>query len=322
MRVLSIVLVGISLLWPAPVAAQEGNRYALIVQGASGEEQYATQHRAWLDALAQTLRDRLKFEPARLSILAEQATAGELRATSENVKTVLGRLASEMKPTDLLLIVLIGHGGGSAADAKFNLVGPDLTIAEWSALLKPIAGRVAFVDTTSSSFAFLSGLAAPDRIVITATNSQAQRYHTMFPDGFIKALSSDAADVDKNGRISLLEAFTHASRLVGQHYEQAGTMSTERAMVDDTGDGKGRDAVTEGPDGVVAGLTYLDSPAMATSSDPAVQQLLTRQQALTQQVDDLRRRRPGMPAAEFDRQFETLIIELALVSREVRQKKK
>ena len=234
-------------------SAQQGTRYALVVQGASGEEQYATQHRQWLDALVATLRDRFSFDAAHLSVLAEQAGAGELRSTSDNVRTVLTRLAGEMKPADLLFIMLIGHGGGEGADAKFNLVGPDLTIADWNALLKPIPGRIAFVDTTSSSFAFLGGLSAPNRVVITATSSYSQRYHTVFPDAFIKALTAEAADNDKNGRISLLEAFSHASRLVAQHYEQAGRMATERAVFDDTGDGKGRDAAGEGPDGTAAG---------------------------------------------------------------------
>ena len=54
----------------------------------------------------------------------------------------------------------------------------------------------------------LAGLSGPNRVVITATNSFAQRFHTVFPDAFIKAMTAPEADADKNGRISLLEAFT------------------------------------------------------------------------------------------------------------------
>jgi hypothetical protein len=323
MRILLSTLALAALLAPAvPAAGQQGSRYALVVQGASGEEQYATLHRGWLDELVAALRDRFKFDPKNVSILAEKEAAGESRATAENVRAVLGRLAREIKAGDLLFVVLIGHGGGQGADAKFNLVGPDLTIAEWNELLKPIAGRVAVVDTTSSSFGFLQGLAGPERIVITATSNHAQRFHTVFPDAFIKALTAEAADVDKNSRISLLEAFTYASRLVAQVYEQSNRLATERAVFDDNGDGKGREATATGPDGVVAGLTYLDVPEAATSSNPEVQQMLVRQQELTRQVDDLRIRRPSMKPADFDREFETLIIELALVSREVRRRGK
>jgi hypothetical protein len=35
---------------------------------------------------------------------------------------------------------------------EFNLVGPDLTATEWADLVKPIPGRVVFVDTTGASF--------------------------------------------------------------------------------------------------------------------------------------------------------------------------
>ena len=67
-------------------------------------------------------------------------------------------------------------------------------------------------------------------MVITATNSYAQRYDTVFADAFIKAMTATDADADKNGRISVLEAFNYASRLVAQHYEQTGHLSTEHAV--------------------------------------------------------------------------------------------
>jgi len=266
------------------------------------------------------MRDRLKLDANHLFVLTETPREGELKSTSESVRAVLDKVAKAAKPDDLVFIMLIGHGSGDLAAAKFNLVGPDLTAVEWNDLLKPIPARLAVVDSTSSSFPFLQGLAGKNRIVITATNSYAQKYHTVFPESFIRALVAPDADADKNGRISLLEAFTYASKLVNLHYEQEGHMSTETAIFDDTGDGKGRAASAAGDDGVVAGLTYLELQAVPTSSDPAVQQLLSRQQALSDQIDDLRRRRPSMSADEFDKEFEKLIIDLSIVSRDVRRK--
>jgi hypothetical protein len=129
------------------------------------------------------------------------------------------------------------------------------------------------------------------------------------------------ADSDKDGRISLLEAFVYASSLVKQSYEQKGTISTENAVFNDTGDGSAQNKfVAGGAAGTVAGLTYLAKAATATSSDPAVQQLLQQQKTLTDQIDDLRRRRPTMTPEAFDQEFEKLIVDLALVSREVRRK--
>jgi hypothetical protein len=319
----AIAAAAVILLATGPAAARadaQTGRFALVVQGASGDPEYASLHRQWLDRLTAVLRDRFGFDDAHLTVLAETPAAREQAASAANLKAALARLAADAKPGDLVFVLLIGHGSGEGADAKFNLVGPDLTVAEWSALLKPVPGHLAVVNTTSVSFPFVKGLSAPDRVIIAATNSSGQRYATMFAAGFIEALTAEVADADKNGRISLLEAFTYASRQTQQHYAQQGKLATERAVLDDNGDGAARDATTAGPDGAVAGVTYLDAVAAPTSADPETQQLLLRQQALIQQVDDLRRRRPGMPAAEFDREFEKLIVELALVSREVRRK--
>jgi hypothetical protein len=306
---------------PASAGAQQSaTRHALLVQGASGEEQYAKQHRAWLDGLKAVLTERFGYDPAAITVLAEQARAGETRATAENVRGTLARLATSLGDRDQLLIVFIGHGTAQGEDAKFNLIGPDLSVSDWKALLAPVRASIALVDTTSGSFPYLAGLAAPGRVIVTATNSFAQQFHTVFPDAFIRALSSPDTDQDKNGRISLLEAFTQASRLVREHYEQKGTMATETAVIDATGDGKGQMATAEFGATSPAALLYLDAPRVATSSDPELQKLLTRQQALTDQVDELRRRRETMPEADYTRQFEALLTELAEVSREVRRR--
>lgn len=301
-----------------PAAAQA--RWAVIVEGASGDPEYAKQHRAWVASLASVLGQKMEIDAAHLFVLTEEPRAKELKSTAENVKATFAGLAKSAKAEDLVFVMLIGHGSGDGPAAKFNLVGPDLSAAEWSALLQPIAARLAFVDSTSSSFAYLEGLAGKNRVVITATGKYAEHFHTVFPEAFIQALTATEADADKNGRISLLEAFTYASRLVAQHYEQDGHLSTETAMFDDNGDGKGRSATQTGDDGSVAALTYLDVLETPKSSDPALQALLDRQRQLTEQVDDLRRRRSSMTADDFDREFEKLIVDLATVSRDVRKK--
>jgi hypothetical protein len=316
---LALLLAGLAVTGLPTAAAAQSARYAMIVQGASGEDQYAAQHRRWVDSLVKIFRDRFKYDPAHLIVLTEKPGAGEERSTAEGVRASLGRLAKSLTASDQLVIILIGHGSGQGSDLKFNLIGPDLSVAEWATALSAIPGRLAMVNTASASFPFIGALAGPGRVVITATNTNAQRYHTVFPEGFVEALSSDAADVDKNARISLLEAFTYANRLVTQHYERAGNLlATETAALDDDGDGKPRTGTATGPDGNVAGLTFLDAAVVATSADPEVQKLLARQQVLTEQVDDLRRRQGSMPAAQYEAELEKLLTELAVVSRDIR----
>ena len=84
---------------------------------------------------------------------------------------------------------------------------------------------------------------------------------------------------------------------------------------------KGRDGAATGPDGKVAALVYLEPiGGGATSDDPETRRLLARQQALTEQLAALRQRQGSMPAADFDREFEALVLELATVSQQVRQR--
>jgi len=310
-------LLAVLLFLPAVSAAQA--RYGLVVEGASGEEQYAKMHRQWVDALLKVLREKFAFDAAHLTVLTETPAAGEQAANAVNLRAALDKIGKEAKAPDTVFIMLIGHGSGTGNEAKFNLVGPDLTVAEWNTALKPIAARIAFVDTTSASSSFIQGLAAPNRVIVTATDKPAQVYHPVFGDAFIQALSASAADLDKNDRISLWEAFVYATSLVQQHYERAGQMSTEKAMLTDSADGKGRDATASGT-GTLAAMTYLDAPAATTSTDPAVVALFKRRDDLNRQIDELRLRKNVMPAGEYDAAFEKLALELAGVSQEIRKK--
>jgi hypothetical protein len=236
-----------------------------------------------------------------------------------NLRAAIEALSRQAKPADTVFVMLIGHGSGIGNEAKFNLVGPDLTVSEWNAALKPVAARIAFVDTTSASSSFIQGLAAPNRVIVTATDKPAQVYHPVFGDAFIEALTAGAADLDKNDRISVREAFVYATHLVEQHYERAGQLSTEHAMLTDQPDGTKRDATASGT-GTLAGMTYLDAPAATTSTDPAVVALFRRRDELNRQIDELRLRKASMPAAEYDQAFEKLALELATVSQEIRRK--
>lgn len=321
MKALTIVLAA-ACITLTPVSAQaQPVRHAVLIQGASGEPQFAEQHRGWLTQVATTLRDTFKIDAAHLSVLAETPAAGERRATSEEVKATLGRIAQTATASDIVFVMLIGHGTGEGAAAKFNLIGPDLTVADWKTLLAPIKGRVVFVNTASVSFPFVAGLTGDRRIVISATAIPAQRFSTIFADSFAKALTAPDADLDKNNRISIWEAFTYASRLQKQYFEQKGQLVTERALIEDNGDGVGRDAAsTTGDDGMLATMTYLDAVVEAKPTDPQLQMLLQRQEVLTQQVDELRRKKASMPAAEYEAAWEKLMVDLATLGAEIRKK--
>jgi hypothetical protein len=298
------------------------DRYALVITGASGGEAYQQKYDRWRATFVATLRERFGYTDNRLLVLAESESEGVRKATRANVQHVLADLRRRLTKDDQLLVMLIGHGTSmDGEDAKFNLVGPDMSASEWADLFKPIPGRLVFVDTTGASFPFLQKIAGRNRIVLTATDSAAQQFETVFPEYFVKAFGDAAADLDKNGRVSLWEAFTYASASVRQWFEQKGQLPTERPLLDDTGAGVGREAGNPGTDGEIAGVTYIEPDrAAALPADTALGALQKRLAELQAALDDLRAKKPTMPPEQYDAEFEKLAVEIARVSAQIRSK--
>jgi hypothetical protein len=164
-------------------------------------------------------------------------------------------------------------------------------------------------------------MAARGRVVLTATDSSAQQFETVFPEFFIDAFGAAAADVDKNGRISVWEAFSYASAGVKSFYDQKGQLPTERPLLDDTGAGVGREADTPGNDGAVARITYLQPDAvLALPADTALAGLVQRQADLQADLEALRARKESTPADQYEAELEKLLVELARVSIQIRAK--
>ena len=307
-------------LMAAPSSAMAGDRYVLVVTGASGGPDYAQKYATWRRSLTTTLRDTFGYPVDHVTVLGEEAGPGVGRATRDNVRAALTDLRRRAVPDDVVFVFLMGHGASEGEEAKFNLVGPDLGVDEWAALVKPIAGRVVFVDGASGSFPFLRRLAGPDRIVITANDSAAQEFETSFPEFFLKAFADPGADLDRNGRLSIWEAFAYASAGVRQGFQQRGELATERPMLDDTGRGVGRDAQAAGADGALAQVTYLQMDRPLDAPKGSVRgALLGRRADLAGQVDLLRARKANLPPAEYDASLERLLLEIARLDREIRQ---
>jgi hypothetical protein len=268
------------------------------------------------------LRDKFHYEPQRLFVLAEKTSEGERPATRENVRAVLADVRKRMTKEDQLLVLLIGHGTTLDGDeAKFNLVGPDLSASEWSQFLRPIPGRLVFVNATGASYPFLRKLAARGHVVLTATDTAAQQFETVFPEFFIKAFDDPAADLDRNGRVSMWEAFTYASSGVRQWFEQKGQLPTERPLLDDTGAGVGREAQNPGTDGAIARVTYLEPDApLALPADSALAGLIRRRADLETQLEELKARKESTPPDQYDAELEKLLVDIARLAAQIRAK--
>jgi hypothetical protein len=301
-----------------PRAAAAEERYAIVIAGVSGTEKFAESQKKWVASLQSTLQKQLGFAADHVTVLSESGSGAAI-ANRDNVTRTLTALKPKLTADDTLLIVLLGHGTFDGTAAKFNLVGPDMDSKEWKTLLDGVPARLVFVNTTSSSFEFVPALSGKNRIVIAATDSQAQKYATVFPQYFIEALEQGTkADNDKNGRLSVWEAFTYASQAVKQDFEQKGTLVTERSIIDDNGDGVGKEATATGADGVLARTTFLDAAAAATTANPAVAALDKKRIALEAEIEQLKARKGEMPAGQYEEELERLAIELAKISAQIR----
>jgi len=310
-------------------SAAAGERFALVVTGASGGDAYAQKYAKWRASFVETLRGKFHYDPQRLIVLAEpprtgagQGDGGVQSATRENVRAALSDLRKRMTKDDQLVVLLIGHGTSlDGEEAKFNLVGPDLSASEWSDLLRPLPGRLVFVNTTGASFPFLRKLAGKGHVVLTATDAAAQQFETVCPEFFIKAFDDEAADLDRNKRVSIWEAFTSASAGVRQWFEQKGQLPTERPLLDDTGAGIGREAQSPGTDGAVARVTYLEPDvALALPADTALAGLMRRRADLETQLEELKARKESTPPDQYDSDLEKILVEIARLSAQIRAK--
>jgi hypothetical protein len=300
--------------------------HVLIIVGASGEPRFATAFHAEAMALRAAVLDAA-VPDSFVQYLAEdpskdtKAITG--RSNKEGVGQAFARIASRARAGDRVFVLLLGHGSADNDVSRFNVPGPDLTDQEFAAFVGKLSEQtVAFVNAASASGDFIKRLTGPNRIVITATKSGFERNETLFGEHFVQAYARDVADTDKDGRVSLLEAFIYARREVVRAYEQTNRLQTEHAMLDDDGDGVGRaDPAAEGPDGVRARSFFL-APAAGVSataaSDPRVAGLLATQARLQKEIDSLRVVKAAMPEAEYEKALEARLLKLVEATQALR----
>lgn len=297
------------------------NKFAVIISGASGEEQYAKQFAEWTEKLKRALTERLEFAADHVKVLAEKpADAKSGRATAEEVRRTFEGLRGAVNPESTLFIFFIGHGSFDGKQAKFNLVGADLAAEEYSNLIGALgARRVVVFNMSSASGEFVKPLAGRGRVIITATRSGQETNATRFAENFIAALNAQDADADQNGRISVLEAFNYANRLTAEFYTRVGRLATEHALLEDNGDGLGHRGA-EGGDGSLARVIYLDSlTAAQAASNVETARLLKERTRLEEEIEQVKARKSDMQEVAYWSELEKLFVELAKVNRDIKK---
>ena len=299
--------------------------FLLIVVGLAGSPEHGALFHKWGTQLADSSA-RLGVPSEQLTFLVDAPMEGDKLVTGKSTRDEIGKafdaIAQQAQPDDVVLVTLIGFGTYTGGDAKFNLPGPDMTPVEFDAQLKKLPTKqVVFVNTASASGPFVEKLSGPGRTIVTATRNGAEQFATLFGGYFVDALTSEAADADKNKRITVLEAFKYAKAEVAKAYEREGFLSTEHALLDDDGDKEGtQDPAPTGKDGKVANLLALGSTDAANlPSDPKLRALYLERQDLEHRVELLRLQKEQMDPAKYASELEKAVTAVALKTRQIRQ---
>jgi hypothetical protein len=298
----------------APAAFAQSS-HLLIVVGLAGDPEHGELFKKWGTALAQTATEKLALPKENVTLLAD---AG---ATRDEIAKAFTTLASKAGPEDTVFVVLFGHGTFAANIAKFNLPGPDMTPKDFEPLLARLKSRrVVVVDTTSASGPFVDALSGPGRVIVAATRNGDEKFATLFGGPFVEAFSAEAADADRDGKVSILEAFDFARRAVATSYQREGLLPTEHAILDDNGDHQGSmEPGRQAADGQSAAVLSLGSMRQqALPADEKVRALYVERSLIERRIDSLKLLKSGMDPEKYAAELEKLATELALKSRQIR----
>jgi hypothetical protein len=300
--------------------------HLVIVSGLGGEKKYSDEFNTLSSALADAATKKFGIPDSDVVWLGEDSVSklphfgGQ--STKANVERAIDQAAARAGSGDQVAIVLIGHGSGEGADTKISIPGPDIDASDFAKLLAKFpTQKVAFVNLTSASGDMLPLLAAPNRVIITATKSSFERNESHFAQFFVDALTKDGADTDKDGRVSMLEAFRYAEVETKRVYDDDSRLQTEHAQLDDMGAKTGVD----NPDGrtgegVLARRFFLDGTfaTRAGANDPQLAALYKDKFALEDQVDQLRAKKASMTPDAYDDALEAVLVQLARKAKSIR----
>ncbi|HVY69105.1 MAG TPA: hypothetical protein VHH73_04215 [Verrucomicrobiae bacterium] len=306
-----LILLACVFLGLAAHAQTNEQRTLIVVVGAPGEEDYGPRFAEW----------GARWEKAGQAGGLKTILIGNGAGTNDTARLQQVLAEESREGRNELWLVLVGHGTFDGQEAKFNTRGPDVSANELAEWLKPVHRPIALINCASSSGPFLAKLAGKGRVVITATRSGYELNYTRFGQYISEAIADPAADLDKDGQTSLLEAYLSAASRVAEFYKKDGRLATEHSLIDDNGDGlgtppdwfRGIRATKKAENGVsVDGLRahqfHLIRGEMELKLPPEVR---ARRDALEVELASLRDLKAKLPEDEYYRRLEIMLFELA-----------
>jgi hypothetical protein len=304
-------------------AAERDGRWAILLSGVSGDPELKKEYLKEIQDLHSVLVNSLGFSRNQIAVLFDDPSKDpgliQYESTRDNLQAVCLKLAGQVQKEDLVFVFIEGHGDYDGKIYKLNLVGRDPTAEDLAAILYVIpAQHFIVINATNCSGGSIPALSQNGKIVVSATKSGMEKNLTHFGRYFVDAFKNDAGDSDKNGRVSILEAFSYARQKVEEYYDNEGSLQTEHAVLDDNGDAQAQSKpAPENGEGLLARNTSLDAgvrPDAQANRTPEQQKLAIEAQELEKQIEALKYAKGNMPEAEYEKKLEELLLGLARIN--------
>ena len=279
-----IVMLTVILISTTALAAD----HVLIIGGAAGEKSFYDAFWNATSRFHQLLTDDYGYTPEHITFLFEDMGASEAsgivdtESKREQVFAAFTELTETVQPSDRFLLFMLGHASRTGrGDLKFNLRGRDITEAEYVTLINSIpAERQILIFGFPYSGKLVPQLSKPGRVILTSSSpNEGYSLQAGFGNVFVDAFSAAANDTDRNGDISLLEAFLSLQTRTKAFYEKDGNVQSEHPHLDDNGDGNATRNLTtvreETDDGTLAEKTFLGTRRSALQNLPPEPEVLT-----------------------------------------------
>jgi hypothetical protein len=275
--------------------------FTFIVAGLGGEPEYEQRFREQAAAIAEAAKKADGEQGHVVVLTGEQARRDSLRREFQE-------FAGKVKAADTVTVVLIGHGTYDGEEYRFNVPGADITGSELQQLFDRLAAKKQLiVNATSSSGATIELWQRPERVVITATKSGGERTATRFAQYWLQAISTDAADVNKDEVVTAAEAFDYANRQVAASYKSDVSLATEHARI-------------AGEETAAFTVARIGSSAGA-GSDPEVTALLAQRGQIEQDLDGVKGRKASLSEDQYYDELEGVLVRLAQLQRQIDAKR-
>jgi hypothetical protein len=263
---------------PAGTTQPPAGRWAFIICGHPGDDQHRKLFAESTEQIRKALTERFAFPASNIWIRfgadegrAERTSANSVEsrqlpdqvepqtndqqsiqpsitasrgpATKEALAADAAELQKLVRAGDELWVFVIGHAHAADRAVQFNVLGPDVSPAEFARWFADIScRRSVFFMTTPLSGYFVKPLARPNRVVISATEPDLETNETLFPSSLAKLMEAfpdgDKHDIDKDGVNSLLDLYLAVALDVAKRYTDEELLATEHAQLDDNGDGR------------------------------------------------------------------------------------